>query len=193
MAALALVALLAACSPASPAVVASVNGSPIVQGELDRAMGAARAEVAAANGGQVPEDRLRAAGLARAVREKVLWLWAHEAGLLADVSEAGFQAALAAENRRRADARAAGRPLPGVPSYDAYTYAGLRAAELRKALADRVTLPDAQLKDHYKRLTAGLSGKVPAFAEAKERVRLSLAGERVAAELAARVARARVT
>lgn len=188
---------LAGCASASTvpsadpaAVVATVNGSPVVQAELERAMGTARAEVAAANGGRVAADRLRAAGLALAVQEKVLWLWAQEAGLLADVSEAGFQAALARENARREQARVAGRPLPGVPSYDEYTYAGLRAAELRKALADRVQVPEGRLLAHYKQLTAGLSGKVPTFEEAKQRVRLSLADQQVAAELAARVKRA---
>lgn len=155
-------------------------------------MNQARAEVAAANGGRIPPDQLRARGLALAVQDKVLRLWAREAGVLADVSEAAFSAALAAENRRREQARASGRPLPGVPSYDQYTYASLRAAELKKALADRLKLPEKQVRAHYRELVKGMTGEVPSYAEAEQRVRLSLADREFTLELARRVKSATV-
>ncbi|MFI6901050.1 hypothetical protein ACIBKY_07310 [Nonomuraea sp. NPDC050394] len=189
--------LVTACSltppPPGEEVVVLVDGEPVVRAELERGMNTARAGVAAANGGAVPPDRLRAEGLALAVQDKVLRLWAREEGLLADVSEAGFAAALAAENRRREQARASGRPLPGVPSYDEYTFAGLRAAELRKALADRLDLPRERVHAHYDELVKDLTGEPPTFAESEQRVRLSLAGREVTKELAKRLQTAQVT
>ncbi|MFI6500930.1 SurA N-terminal domain-containing protein [Nonomuraea typhae] len=189
-------AFLTACASDSGTgreVVATVNGAPIVQAELERAMNTARAGVAAANGGAIPADRLRAEGLALAVREKVLRLWAREEGLIEDVGEAAFAAALAAENRRREQARASGRPLPGVPSYDVYTFAGLRAAELRKALADRLDLPADRVRAHYAELVERASGEAPSFAAAEQRVRLSLAEREITLELDRRVKAAEVS
>ncbi|MEV0582349.1 hypothetical protein [Nonomuraea sp. NPDC050310] len=187
---LALVVLLTACSTGlPPGVVATVDGHPVVQAELDRALTGARAEVAAAHAGRIPADRLREAGMAAAVREKVLRLWAHEAGLLADPGEQAFQAALAAENERRARARAAGRPLPGVPSYDQHTYARIQAAELRNALESRIVLDETALSSHYRELTASVTAP-PTYEEARERVRLSLARREFERALADRVAKA---
>ncbi len=195
IAALGLAAFLTACA-ADPGtgreVVATVNGAPIVRAELERAMNTARAGVAAANGGAIPADRLRAEGLALAVREKVLRLWAREEGLIEDVGEAAFAADLAAENRRREQARASGRPLPGVPSYDVHTFAGLRAAELRKALADRLDLPAERVRAHYAELVERASGETPSFAAAEQRVRLSLAEREITLELDRRVRAAEV-
>ncbi|NRQ39663.1 hypothetical protein HII36_48715 [Nonomuraea sp. NN258] len=172
-------------------VVTRHRGEPVVGAEVLRAADVVRAEVISQfsrqgvalgpgfwdrpHQGVTPGRRLRELAVAAAVRDKARRVWAREAGLLADVGEAAFQRDLRAENQRRAEARAAGRPLPGVPSYDAYTYAQVRAAELDSELAkrfgDTLDLPESRLRAHYAELaTAG----GPGFEQARENVRRSL-------------------
>ncbi|MEU7898571.1 hypothetical protein AB0B45_37630 [Nonomuraea sp. NPDC049152] len=168
--------------------VTVVEGEPVVGAEVLRAAGTVRAELISeftrhgltldpgfwdrARDGVTPRRALRDRAVRAAVLDKVRRVWAREAGLLADVSEEGFQRELAAENRRRAQAAHEGRPLPGVPSYDQYTYAGVRAAELDSALskihAAGLDLSERRLREQYG-LTAGRDA--PPFEQARDNVR----------------------
>ncbi|WP_431900178.1 hypothetical protein [Nonomuraea sp. bgisy101] len=168
--------------------VTLVEGEPVVGAEVLRAADTVRAEVISEftrhglalgpgfwerpHEGVTPRRALRERAVRAAVLDKVRRVWAREAGLLGDVSEEGFQRELAAENRRRAQAAREGRPLPGVPSYDQYTYAGVRAAELDSALskihAAGLDLSDRRLREQYGRM----AGKdAPPFERARENVR----------------------
>ncbi|NUR85119.1 MAG: hypothetical protein HOY71_13625 [Nonomuraea sp.] len=188
-------------SPDGPAGVAEVlgvrpqdtvvtfEGEPVTGAEVVRAAQAVRAEVISEYAGQdlgpgfwdravngvTPAQRLRERAVRAAVLDKARRVWAREAGLLTDVSEQGFQRELAAENERRAQAARAGRPMPGVPSYDEYTYARVRAAELDSALgklhASTLDLSERRLREQYAR-TAGPGA--PPFDQVRENVRRQL-------------------
>ncbi|NUP82963.1 MAG: hypothetical protein HOV96_36040 [Nonomuraea sp.] len=166
--------------------VVTFEGEPVTGAEVLRAAQAVRAEVISEFAGQglgpgfweravngvTPGQRLRERAVRAAVLDKARRVWAREAGLLADVSERGFQRELAAENERRAQAARARRPIPGVPSYDEYTYAQVRAAELDSALsklhASRLDLSEPRLREQYAR-TAGPGA--PPFDQVRENVR----------------------
>ncbi|WP_214326267.1 hypothetical protein [Nonomuraea sediminis] len=187
-------ALTAAATPAQvlgTRTGTAFDGEPVTATEVLRAAATIRAEVVSEfsrygvplgpgfwdkpHAGVTARERLRQRAVGQAVLDKARRIWAREEGLLSDVSEAGFQRELAAENRRRAEAAAAGRPLPGVPSYDEYTYAQVRAAELDAALSKRyaahLDLSDRRLREQYRRM-AGTDA--PPFAEARENVRQAL-------------------
>ncbi|MGV9771665.1 hypothetical protein [Streptosporangium sp. NPDC003464] len=186
-------------------VVTEVAGEQVVGAEVLRAADVLRAEVIAEfTGAGVPagpgfwdrpragataRDRLRERALAAAVRDKTRRIWAREAGLVAEVSEAAFQRALALENGRREAARRAGRPLPGVPEYDEYTYAQVSAAELDHALSERLAgeleLSEERLRAHYGKLARP---GAPSYADARDNVRRSLVSEEYARALDRRVA-----
>ncbi|GAA2399489.1 hypothetical protein GCM10010404_66610 [Nonomuraea africana] len=171
--------------------VTTLDGEPVTGAEVLRAAETVRASVISTFTGYgtplgpgfwdrphtagTPRQRLRREAVGVAVLDKARRLWAREAGLLADVSEQGFQRELAQENRKRAEAAAAGRPLPGVPSYDQYTYARVRAAELDSALskihAAGLDLSDARLREHYE-VMAGENP--PPFEQARDNVRQAL-------------------
>ncbi|WP_433256652.1 hypothetical protein ACQPYK_18105 [Streptosporangium sp. CA-135522] len=187
--------------------VTEAAGEPVVGAEVLRSADVVRPEViaeftgggvAAGSGfwdrplaGVTARDRLRERALAAAVRDKVRRIWAREAGLVEEVSEAAFQRALALENGRREAARRAGRPLPGVPRYDEYTYAQVSAAELDYALSERLAgkldLSESRLRAHYGRLSRP---GAPSFADARDDVRRSLVAEEYARALDGRVAAA---
>ncbi|MFI6602114.1 hypothetical protein ACIBHX_38185 [Nonomuraea sp. NPDC050536] len=187
-------ALTAAATPAQvlgTRTGTTFDGEPVTAAEVLRAAATVRAEVVSEfsgygvplgpgfwdtrHGGVTAGDRLRQRAVGAAVLDKARRIWAREEGLLADVSETGFQRELAAENRRRAEAAAAGRPMPGVPSYDQYTYAQVRAAELDSALSKRyaahLDLSDRRLREQYKRM-AGTDA--PPFTRVRENVRQAL-------------------
>ncbi|MFE3450616.1 hypothetical protein ACFXJ8_16955 [Nonomuraea sp. NPDC059194] len=183
--------------------VTVVEGEPVVGAEVLRAADTVRAEVISeftgdgaalgpgfwdrARAGVTPRAALRDRAVRAAVLDKVRRVWAREAGLLADVSEQGFQRELAAENLRRAQAAREGRPLPGVPSYDEHTYARVRAAELDSALskihAAGLDLSERRLREQYERM----AGKdAPPFEQARDNVRHALVAQEYLKALRAR-------
>lgn len=184
-------------------VVTTVAGEPVTGAEVLRAARALRAEVISeftgrdlgpgfwerVQDGVTPAARLRERAVDAAALDKARRTWAREAGLLADVSERGFQRELAAENRRRAEAARAGRPVPGVPSYDEYTYAQVRAAELDSALsklyAHGLDLSERRLREQYAR--AAVPG-APPFEQARENVRRQIVLQEYERALRARAA-----
>ncbi|MGW1991805.1 hypothetical protein [Embleya sp. NPDC001921] len=194
------------------AVVATVDEVPLTAAELRRAAARLRAEVVAELpiagaradywrtpvAGRTPHEALLERSLRAAVVEAVLRRWARQAGVSTDPSEAGFRSRLDAENARRAAARAQGRPMPGVPSYDEDGFARNEAAELsaalRESLADGVDLSESRLRDRYAELLAAASPSAgaPPFDQARERLRLDLLSAAFDRELARRAAAARV-
>ncbi|WP_406300670.1 hypothetical protein [Embleya sp. NBC_00888] len=205
-------------SPASPtavdraAVVATVDEVPLTAGELRRSAVRLRAEVVAEFpiagaradywrtpiAGRTPHVVLWERSLRAAVGEAVLRRWARQTGVSTDPSEAGFRARLDAENARRAAARAQGRPMPGVPSYDEDGFARNEVAELsaslRESLAGQVDLSESRLRERYAELLAAVppSAEAPPFDQARERLRLDLLSAAFDRELARRVAAAHV-
>ncbi|MFI6977666.1 hypothetical protein ACIBSV_03645 [Embleya sp. NPDC050154] len=193
-------------------VVATVDEVRLTAGELRRAVVRLRAEVVAEFPiagaradywhtpivGRTPHEVLRERSLRAAVGEAVLRRWARQAGVSTDPSEAGFRARLDAENARRAAARAQGRPMPGVPSYDEDGFARNEVAELsaslRESLAGQVDLSESRLRERYAELLAAASPSAgaPAFDQARDRLRLDLLSAAFDRELARRVAAARV-
>ncbi|MFI7464363.1 hypothetical protein [Nonomuraea sp. NPDC049646] len=183
--------------------VVTFEGEPVSGAEVLRAAETVRAEVIsefAAQGlgpgfwdrpreGVTPARRLRERAVRAAVLDKARRIWAREAGLLADVSEQGFQRELAAENARRAQAARSGRPIPGVPSYDQYTYAQVRAAELDSALgklhAATLDLSERRLRDRYARTAAP---GAPPFDQVRDNIRRQLVIEGYERALRARAA-----
>ncbi|MGW2152836.1 hypothetical protein [Nonomuraea sp. NPDC001699] len=169
--------------------VVTFEGEPVSGAEVLRAAETVRAEVIsefAAQGlgpgfwdrprdGVTAARRLRDRAVRAAVLDKARRIWAREAGLLTDVGEQGFQRELAAENARRAAAARSGRPIPGVPSYDQYTYARVRAAELDSALAKlhaaALDLSERRLRAQYAR-TAGPGA--PPFEQVRDNLRRQL-------------------
>ncbi|GGS94769.1 hypothetical protein ACFFV7_22750 [Nonomuraea spiralis] len=183
--------------------VVTFEGEPVGGAEVLRAAETVRAEVISEFAGQglgpgfwerardgvTPARRLRERAVRAAVLDKARRIWAREAGLLTDVGEQGFQRELAAENARRAEAARSGRPIPGVPSYDQYTYARVRAAELDAALeklhASSLDLSERRLRDQYAR-TAGPGA--PPFDQVRENVRRQLVRQGYEQALQARAA-----
>ncbi|GAA3470993.1 hypothetical protein GCM10018965_055460 [Nonomuraea roseola] len=171
--------------------VTTLEGEPVTGAEVLRAAESVRAEVISTftrygtplgpgfwdrpHDGVTPRRQLRERAVGAAALDKARRVWAREAGLLADVSEQGFQRELAEENGKRAAAAAGGRPLPGVPSYDEHTYARVRAAELDSALskiyAGGLDLSEARLREQY-RIMAGQGA--PPFEKARDNVRQAL-------------------
>ncbi|RSN14114.1 hypothetical protein DMB42_06050 [Nonomuraea sp. WAC 01424] len=183
--------------------VVTFEGEPVGGVEVLRAAETVRAEVISEFAGQglgpgfwerardgvTPARRLRERAVRAAVLDKARRIWAREAGLLTDVGEQGFQRELAAENARRAEAARSGRPIPGVPSYDQYTYARVRAAELDAALeklhASSLDLSERRLRDQYAR-AAGPGA--PPFDQVRENVRRQLVRQGYEQALQARAA-----
>ncbi|MFI6586284.1 hypothetical protein [Embleya sp. NPDC050493] len=201
-----------AAAVAPTAVVATVDEVPITAGQLRRAAVRLRAEVVAeypmtgaradywrtAIAGRTPHEVLTERALRAAATESVLRRRAQQAGVLADPTETGFQARLDAENERRAAARAAGHPVPGVPRYDEDGFARNESAELSRALsrlpaATPEDVSESRLRDRYAELAgaAGPSATVPPFEQARDRIRLDLLSAAFDRELARRVAAAR--
>ncbi|MEV4399349.1 hypothetical protein, partial [Nonomuraea sp. NPDC049607] len=77
--------------------------------------------------------------------------------------------------RRTSGTARSGRPIPGVPSYDQYTYARVRAAELDAALAKlhaaALDLSERRLRAQYAR-TAGPGA--PPFEQVRDNLRRQL-------------------
>lgn len=168
--------------------VTTLRGEPIVGAAVLRAAATVRGEVISAYGeplgpgfwdrgrdGTTPRQALREKAVGAAVLEMARRMWAREAGLITDVTEQAFHHELATENARRARAAAAGGPLPGVPSYDEYTYAQVRGAELDSALsklyASKLDLSERRLREQYK-VMAGPDA--PPFDQARDNVRQAL-------------------
>ncbi|MFI6319665.1 hypothetical protein ACIBG8_19180 [Nonomuraea sp. NPDC050556] len=168
--------------------VTTLHGEPIVGAAVLRAAETLRGEVISTYGTQLgpgfwdrprdgtnPRQALREKAVGAAVLEMARRMWAREAGLITDVTEQAFQQELSTQNARRSQAAAAGRPLPGVPSYDQYTYAQVRGAELDSALsklyASKLDLSERRLREQYK-LMAGQDA--PPYDQARDNVRQAL-------------------
>ncbi|MER6949229.1 hypothetical protein ABT294_34945 [Nonomuraea sp. NPDC000554] len=169
--------------------VTTFEGEPVTGAEVIRAAQTVRADVISEFTGQelgpgfwerprgevTPAQRLRDEAVRTAVLDKARRVWARYAGLITDVSEQGFQRELAAENQRRAQAARSGHPVPGVPAYDEYTFAQVRAAELDSALsklyAGKLDLSERRLREQYAR-TAG--PEAPPFEQVRENLRRQL-------------------
>lgn len=159
-------------------VVARVNGEPIPEAELGRAMTALRARVLdgfrrergaswspafwqTEHAGERPLDVLREQALSEVVRSRIILRLAAEHGLLEDPSYEGQQRDLASENARRSADQQAGLPVYGPVALDERRYAELRlgtlAVELQERLADgELSLSEAKLRDHYEAVKSSL-------------------------------------
>ncbi|WP_327086904.1 hypothetical protein OIE66_31920 [Nonomuraea sp. NBC_01738] len=182
--------------------VTTFRGEPVTGAEVLRAAAELRAEVISRYGtrlgpgfwdrprdGVTPRRQLREKAVGAAVLDKARRVWAREAGLIGDAGEQAFQRELREENARRAAAVAAGRPLPGVPEYDEFTYARVRAAELDSALgklfAATLDLSEKRLRARYEQVaTQG----APPYEQARAGVRQALIIEGYQKELRARAA-----
>gem|GEM_PF-1213855 len=159
-------------------IVARVNGEPIPEAELGRAMTALRAHVLddfrrergaswspafwqTKHGGERPLDVLREQALSEVVRSRIILRLAAEQGLLEDPSYEGQQRDLASENARRSADQQAGLPVYGPVMLDELRYDELRlgtlAVELQERLADdELSLSETKLRDHYEAVKSSL-------------------------------------
>jgi hypothetical protein len=161
----------AASTPDTPteAIVASVNGEPILVAELQVAAGHVRARVAAdftarygvaANGAfwttplgtERPVDVLKQQALAVAVERKVEQLLMRDQGILPDVSHREYLAALDRENARRREALERGEPIYGPQQYGEQEYLEYLISNGIVALKQRLfglAASDAELRRDY--------------------------------------------
>ncbi|MEU0937694.1 hypothetical protein [Embleya sp. NPDC005971] len=186
-----------------------VDEVPLTASELRRAAVRLRAEVLAESpitgtrvdywrtpiAGRTPHEVPTERALRAASTDSVLRHWAQQAGVSADPTEAGFRARFDAENARRAAARSAGQPVPGVPGYDEDGFARNETAELSRALRESPSVGQAEPAESRLRdrgaepaRAAGPSARVPPFEQARDRIRLDLLATAFDGESARRVA-----
>lgn len=158
------------------AVVASVNGEPIVVAELLTAAAHARAGVladfrarygaridggfwTARFGGERPIDALKPKALELAIRRKVEQLLMKQEGILPDASYRGYLALLASENQRRREALRTGVPIYGPEQYSEQDYLEYLISNGTIALEERLpglVAGDAELLREYEAVKSSL-------------------------------------
>jgi hypothetical protein len=137
-------------------IVATVSGVPITYREYMRSLIAVRSDIISyftirgadqgnenfwhtPIGNETPIENLKKAALERAVKYKLIQIFAKEKGIIDDIRYETFVAGLETENKRRETALANGEPIYGPKQYTEQIYYDLMIAEtetlIQKAIA----------------------------------------------------------
>ena len=171
-------------------VVATVDGEPIVYGELQQSVDAERSQVYtyfrrtyganATNdstfwttefGGETPAEKLRHSALARSVQLKLEQIAARRQGLVADISYRASVGALERVNKERRAVVDNGGVVYGPVTYDERTYFAQRQQDLRTGLEEKLgpalASSDEEVGDYYsenkQRFSLGVSRTIAAI------------------------------